>query len=116
MSTRNTLRAGMVGMGMIFDETYRLFFENARASGLYDRMFGDLDVELTAVATRTGRRAEATKKSAGDRLADFQSFSGDDAVDKMLDAGVDFACVATPDDRHFEACKKILDAGVSLLV
>ena len=116
MSTRNTLRAGMVGMGMIFDETYRPFFETARAHGVYDRRFGELDVELAAVATRTGRRAEACKKAAGDRLADFQNFAGEDAVDKMLDAGLDFACVATPDDRHFEAAQKILNAGVSLLV
>ena len=28
-------------MGMIFDETYRPFFEQVRANGLYDRSFGD---------------------------------------------------------------------------
>ena len=44
-----TIRAGMVGMGMIFDETYRPFFETARAEGLYDRRFGDVSVELSAV-------------------------------------------------------------------
>ena len=38
------LRAGMVGMGMIFDETYRPFFEKARAAGLYDRRFGDVEI------------------------------------------------------------------------
>lgn len=115
---RPTLRAGMVGMGMIFDETYRPFFERAHREGLYERSFGDVDVPLTAAATRTGRRAESFKAQAvpDGSIADFASFSGDDAVDQMLAAGVDFACVATPDNRHFEACRKILDASVHLLV
>ncbi|HSG72464.1 MAG TPA: Gfo/Idh/MocA family oxidoreductase, partial [Planctomycetaceae bacterium] len=110
------LRAGMVGMGMIFDETYRPFFERAHAEGLYSRTFGDLDVELTAVATRTGKRAEAYKKSAAGKIHAFESYAGDDSVDQMLAAGVDFACVATPDDRHFEACRKVLSSGAHLLV
>ena len=115
-TSRPQLKAGMVGMGMIFDETYRPFFEPAHRNGLYDRAFGDVDVPLVAVATRTGRRADAYKKKAGDRIADFRSFSGDDAVSHMLEHDLTFACVATPDDRHFEACKAILEAGVHLLV
>jgi predicted dehydrogenase len=115
-ATKKQLRAGMVGMGMIFDETYKPFFETAHAEGLYDREFGDLDVSLRAVATRTGKRAERYRETAGDRMPSFESFAGDDAVEAMLEAGVDFACVATPDDRHFEAAKKILSAGVHLLV
>ncbi|HEX6987552.1 MAG TPA: Gfo/Idh/MocA family oxidoreductase [Planctomycetaceae bacterium] len=110
------LRAGMVGMGMIFDETYRPFFEQARAAGLYDRRFGAVEVELTAVASKTGRRAEAYRRSAGGAIGPFESFAGDDAVDRLLERRPTFACVATPDDRHFEAAKKILAAGVHLLV
>ncbi len=106
----------MVGMGMIFDETYRPFFERAHAQGIYDRRFGDVDVTLAAVASRTGRRAEKYRDDAGSRIHRFASFAGDDAVEKMLDAGVDFACVATPDDRHFEAAKKVLQAGVHVLI
>ena len=34
----------------------------------------------------------------------------------MLKAGVDVACVATPDDRHFDAAKAILSAGVHVLI
>lgn len=113
---RNQLRAGMVGMGMIFDETYRPFFERVEREGLYDRSFGDVDVPLTAVASRTGRRAEKYLEEAGERTGPFVSFAGDDAVDRMLAAGIDFACVATPDDRHFEPARKILEAGVHLLV
>jgi len=115
-TSANTLRAGMVGMGMIFDETYRPFFERAHHAGLHDRAFGDVDVSLTAVATRTGTRAEKYRDAAGENIHPFQSFAGDGAIDRMLDAGIDFACVATPDDRHFEAAKTILTAGVHLLV
>ncbi len=110
------LQAGMVGMGMIFDETYRPFFEKAHVEGLYSRDFGDLDITLSAVATRTGHRAKAVLASAGNQLNAFHSFAGDDSVDQMLASDVDFVCVATPDDRHFEAAKKVLEAGKHLLV
>ncbi|MEZ6043034.1 MAG: Gfo/Idh/MocA family oxidoreductase [Planctomycetaceae bacterium] len=116
MESQPEIRAGMVGMGMIFDETYRPFFETAHSQGLYDRRFGDVNVTLAAVATKTGRRADAYKRTAGDRIAAFQNFSGDDAVREMLSQDLTFACVATPDNRHFEASKAILEAGVHLLV
>lgn len=110
------LRAGMVGMGMIFDETYRPFFETARAERVYDRRFGKLDVSLAAVATRTGKRAEAYLAASKDVMPAFGNFAGEDAVERMLATGVDLACVATPDDRHFEAAKNVLEAGVHLIV
>ena len=106
----------MVGMGMIFDETYRPFFERAHAEGLYDRRFGDLDVPLAAVATRTGNRALAYQSEAKDRIHDFRNYAGDDSVDRLLEAQPDFVCVATPDNRHFEPCRKVLSAGTHLLV
>ncbi len=115
-SNRKQLRAGMVGMGMIFDETYRPFFESAHRDGLYRRDFGDIDVPLTAVASRTGKRAEAYRDAAGDAIHPFASFAGDDSVDQLLGSGVEFVCVATPDDRHFEASMKVLEAGSHLLV
>ncbi|HEY2250153.1 MAG TPA: Gfo/Idh/MocA family oxidoreductase [Planctomycetaceae bacterium] len=110
------LRAGMVGMGMIFDDTYRPFFERVHAEGLYDKRFGPLDVPLVAVASRTGSRADRYRQAAGDRIARFESFTGEDSVAKLLASGVNFACVATPDDRHFDAARQILAAGVHLLV
>jgi predicted dehydrogenase len=115
-ASERVLRAGMVGMGMIFDETYRPFFEQVRSAGLYDRRFGPIEVELASVATKTGRRTEAYRRSAKARIHAFDSFAGDDAVERMLASRPTFACVATPDDRHFEASKKILEAGVHLLV
>jgi D-galacturonate reductase len=115
-SPSRQLRAGMVGIGMIFDETYRPFFEQTREHGLYDRAFGDVDVRLTAVASRTGARADKYIKSAG-KLADgVQSFSGQDAVSAMIASGIDFACVATPDDRHFDAARNVLQAGCHVLI
>ena len=115
-ANRPTLKAGMVGMGMIFDETYRPFFERAHAEGLFSRSVGDCDVPLAAVASRTGKRAEAYRKSAGNKIHAFESFAGENSVDEMLKQGLSFACVATPDDRHFEASKKVLESGAHLLV
>lgn len=116
MSQTPTLRTGMIGMGMIFDETYRPFFERAHREGVYDRRFGDVSVPLVAVASKTGRRAETYRRAAGDKIHPFTSFAGETAVDELLKSGIDFACVATPDNRHFEASKKILQAGCHLLV
>lgn len=110
------LRAGMVGVGMIFDETYRPFFERAHREGIYDRRFGDVAVPLVGMASKTGKRAAKYQTSCADKLAPFQNFAGDDSVDQLLKHGVDFACVATPDNRHFEASRKILEAGAHLLV
>ncbi|MGD9720239.1 MAG: Gfo/Idh/MocA family protein [Pirellulales bacterium] len=110
------LRAGMVGMGMIFDETYRPFFESVAAQPLYQPNFGVCRVELAAVASRTGRRADAFRQTVGDRLGKWRSFSGDQALDQLLDADVDFVCVATPDDRHFAVAKAALAAGKHVLI
>lgn len=113
---RPQLRGGMVGMGMIFDDTYRPFFENTKLRGLYDRSFGDVDVALVAVASKTGQRADRYQQQAKSLGIDFHNFSGDNAVQELLTQDLTFACVATPDDRHFEASKAILAAGVHLLV
>lgn len=110
------LRAGMAGTGMIFDETYRPFFERAHAEGLYGRRFGALGVPLVAVASRTGKRAEAYRQRAGDAIGRFRNFSGPAAIDELLKEDVDFVCVATPDDRHYDVARKVLGAGKHLLV
>ena len=110
------LRGGMVGMGMIFDETYRPFFENAFRDGLYDRRFGLCEVDLAAVASRTGSRAEAYRKSSIGKVAEFQSFVEPDSIGQLLNVDVDFVCVATPDDRHFSAAKTAITAGKHVLI
>jgi D-galacturonate reductase len=110
------IRAGMVGLGMIFDETYRPLFEQLHADGLYRRDFGLVEVELAAVATRTGGRAERYKRQAVGRVADFASFAGADAVQQLIARGVDAVCIATPDDRHFEPARLALQAGKHVLI
>lgn len=115
MSDR-ALRAGMVGMGMIFDETYRPFFESVHQRKLYDPSFGVIDVPLVAVATRTGSRAKKYQEASSGKIAAFQNFAGTDSLQKLLREPVDFVCVATPDDRHFEAAKAVLEAGKHLLI
>ena len=103
-------------MGMIFDETYRPFFENSYRSGLYDRVWGPCDIELSAVSSLTGRRAEAYRDAAGDAISPFESFVEPNSIDQLLQSDVDFVCVASPDDRHFDASLATLKAGKHLLV
>ena len=115
-SSTKRLRAGMVGLGMIFDETYRPLFEQLHADGLYRSDFGRVEVDLAAVATRTGRRAERYQREAAGRVAAFANFAGPDAVSRLLGHGVDAVCVATPDDRHFEPARAALAAGKHVLI
>jgi predicted dehydrogenase len=110
------LRAGMVGLGMIFDETYRPLFEQLHTEGLYRRDFGRVEVELAAVASRTGARGERYRQSAAGSIGPFVNCSGTQAVEEMLAQKVDAVCVATPDDRHFEAARRVLAAGKHVLI
>jgi predicted dehydrogenase len=106
----------MVGAGMIFDETYRPFFEAAFRHGLYDAACGPFAVDLAGIASRTGRRAGAYREQSAGRVADFECFQGADGVDAMLQTDLDFVCVATPDDRHFAPARKALLAGKHVLI
>jgi predicted dehydrogenase len=110
------LRAGMVGLGMIFDETYRPLFEGLHARGLYRRDFGLVDIELVAVASRTGKNAERLKLAPTRRLSDFRSFAGSEAVQSLVESDIDVVCIATPDDRHYAAARAALDAGKHVLI
>ncbi|MFO0801563.1 MAG: Gfo/Idh/MocA family oxidoreductase [Gemmataceae bacterium] len=114
MNTPPAIRAGMIGFGMIFDDTYRPFFEAANRCPLYAPETGPVSVSLTAAASRTGSRAQAYL----DRRAvpAFQNFSGPDATERLLASGVDAVCIATPDDRHFEPAKAALLAGKHVLI
>ncbi len=111
-----TIRAGMVGLGMIFDETYRPFFEQTHRDGLFRRDFGLVDVRLAAVASRTGSRAERYRRTAPAGVNQFESFAGPSAVTDLLRHGVDVVCIATPDDRHFEPARSALAAGKHVLI
>src|SRR4051812_1654024 len=91
---RHRLRAGMVGLGMIFDDTYRPLFEQLHAQGLYRADLGLVEVELAAVASRTGARGERYRQAAAGRVAPFANCAGPDAVPQLLAQGVDAVCVA----------------------
>ena len=106
----------MVGMGMIFDETYRPFFESIAAQPIYADSFGVCQVALAAVASRTGKRADAYRQAAAAKIGRFESFKEPGSIEQLLACGVDFVCVATPDDRHFEAAAAALAAGKHVLV
>jgi D-galacturonate reductase len=112
----NRIRAGMVGLGMIFDETYRPLFEQLHAEPLYRRDFGPVALDLTAVASRTGKRADEYRAKAGSQIGSFVSCVEPDCVGQLLKQSVDAVCVATPDDRHFPAAKQVLEAGKHLLL
>lgn len=110
------LRAGMIGLGMIFDETYRPFFESTAESGLYHPRHGRVDVGLAAVATRTGTRAEKYRHDAPPGIAQFKSLVGPDSASDLASERVHAVCVATPDDRHFEPARAALAAGKHVLI
>jgi predicted dehydrogenase len=103
----------MVGMGMIFDDTYAPFFEAAER-GLHDPSCGAFRVELAGAATRTGDRTEAYRKRRG--LTAFGNHTGENAVANLLASGIDFLCVASPDDKHFEAARQGIEAGKHVLI
>jgi predicted dehydrogenase len=110
------LHGGMVGMGMIFEETYRPFFENAYQHGIYDSQIGLIALDIAAVASRTGKRAATYKESAGDHINDFTSYVEPDSMQQLLAHDIDFVCVATPDDRHFDAAMAAIAAGKHVLI
>ncbi len=116
LKSQATIRVGMVGLGMIFDETYRPFFETVAGRGLFQRSTGAVEVELSGVATRTGIRAERYRATAPVGLRDFASFTGADAVEHLVVSDVDAVCVASPDDRHFDAAFTALSAGKHVLI
>ena len=119
MSTPETsnhqLKAGMIGMGMIFDETYAPMFRFAK-QGIYDSTFGVCEVDFSAVATRTGSRAEKFREANQDTFSNFTSFTEPNAAGQLVSADPDFVCVATPDDRHFAGAKAALEAGKHVIV
>jgi predicted dehydrogenase len=111
------LAAGMVGFGMIFDETYRPFFEAAASCPIYSPVTGPVSVRLHAAATRTGARVKRFLE-AGTRnpLGSLKNIHGINCVQELLTEPVDAICVATPDDRHFETARDALTAKKHVLI
>ncbi len=110
------LRAGMVGVGMIFDETYCPFFEAALRRPLFDPATGPYRVILHATASRTGRRAEQYRDRLASPYGPPVNLAGPDAVEQLVRLPIDVVCVATPDDRHFGPALAALQAGKHVLI
>jgi predicted dehydrogenase len=107
----------MVGVGMIFEETYWPLFRQVHAEGLYRRDTGPVEVELTAVASRTGgRAAKYVEEARRLGMPTVHQSTGPGAVERLLAGGVDAVCIATPDDRHFDAARQALAAGKHVLI
>ncbi|AWM42251.1 Gfo/Idh/MocA family protein [Gemmata obscuriglobus] len=107
----------MVGFGMIFDETYRPVFERRCHDPLYAVESGPVYLRLSAVASRTGERV--SRFVASTPIAPFQgiqSFTGAAAIADLLATDCHTVCVATPDDRHFEAARAALIAKKHVLI
>jgi predicted dehydrogenase len=108
----------MVGCGMIFEETYAPAFLEPRHRYLASpEGFGICEVELVAIATLSGRRAEAFAAQHRDTLPELRLFAGPDAVPRMIaECQLDCVCIATPDDRHFAPAEAALAAGKHVLI
>lgn len=116
LASRPVLRVGMIGLGMIFDETYRPVFLDLASSPLYSPSTGPVSVRWTASASRTGARGEKHLQQTSGVLPPFRNCKGDQAVSDLLGAGVDVVCVATPDDRHYSAARSALLAGKHVII
>ncbi len=103
-------------MGMIFEETYRPFFEHAFRTPLFDPAFGIVPVQLAAVGSRTGSRANRYRETSADSIGLFENVAGADAADRLAALDLHAVCVATPDDRHFDAALAALSAGKHVLI
>lgn len=110
------LRAGMIGLGMIFDETYKHFFSAARERPLWSAETGPVTVSLDGVATRTGTRAAKFADGWCDGVVSFGNFFGPTAAVDLIGSGIDLVCVATPDNRHFAPAHAALTAGKHVLI
>jgi predicted dehydrogenase len=107
----------MVGVGMIFEETYWPLFQQVHEQGLYTRATGALEVELSALASRIGSRAARTiDRAASLGMQAIRNCTGPDAIEQLLAGPVDAVCIATPDDRHFAAASKALAAGKHVFI
>jgi predicted dehydrogenase len=111
------LRAGMVGVGMIFEETYWPFFEQVHRQPLYSREFGPVEVALVSLASRTGSRAAGyVQRASAARMPGITNCLGPQALAQLLSTDIQAVCIATPDDRHFEAARAALSAGKHVLI
>ncbi|MEZ6140145.1 MAG: Gfo/Idh/MocA family oxidoreductase [Zavarzinella sp.] len=110
-----TIKVGMIGAGMIFEETYLPFFLKQCSRPLYSVGTGPVQVQLYGIASRTGARAQKYLQLFQDSNSTVRNLAGQTALTELLQH-VDVVCVATPDDRHFEIAQQALLAGKHVLI
>lgn len=110
------LRIGMVGLGMIFEETYRPLWEHLDLQGLPVPGVGFVPVTLAGVASRTGRRGAGLRNTVLDRDGTMVNAVEPGAMEQLLRTDANVICIATPDDRHFAAAELALRAGRHVLI
>lgn len=117
MSQLAQLNVGMIGLGMIFEETYRHLFEQVHREPLYSSAHPPVSISLAAVATRTGSRASKYQLEAPPGMNGFTAYAGATAAELLAARDeIDVVCIATPDDRHFDPAWKALAAGKHVLI
>ncbi len=110
------LRCGMIGFGMIFEDTYRPVFERRHHDPLHSSATGPVSIQLCAVASRTGARSARYLGSEYGQRRPFTNYSGANASRTLLTSDVDVVCIATPDDRHFVAARDAILARKHVLI
>ncbi len=105
------IRVGMVGLGMIFRETYEPLLNELEKDHLYiPQKESSVQVTLSSALTLGHSKAklileERTKQG----LSPFQHFTlSENQLGLFLDSGIDVVCVASPDDRHYEIAKQAI--------
>lgn len=105
------IRVGMVGLGMIFLETYMpVFLQNRGVLRVSDKGFL-YEIQLVGVASRTNRAHQFIFEHFA-----IPCFFGDQGVDQLLELGVDALCVATPDDSHLVPALQGLEKSCHVLI
>ncbi len=124
----------MVGLGMIFEDTYLPFFESVRSQSLYSPSFGVVRPVIQAVASRTGGRVSKYLnhplwkdfgiKTQSDFVANSnifkldppKSITGPESGQQIALEDLDVVCVATPDHLHFEPALAALQNQKHLII
>ena len=110
------LNVGMIGLGMIFEETYRSLLTFPNRQLVYH---GNQPIHFTlhSTLTRTGSRSDRLKNDLPTLAPLFKSYIGDvEANAFFADPDLHLVVVATPDARHFQYARNALETGKHVLI
>ncbi len=127
MNETNTLRTGMIGLGMIFEDTYLPFFENCLRQPLFDPRFGVVQPRLFATGTRTRDRLSKYASHPiwmdspigtpnSEKSQPPKALVGSNSGGLVARENLDVVCVATPDNLHYEPALEALKNRKHLVI